>query len=95
VVGFASGEIPRIPLNLVLLKGAVITGFENRTIIEHLPELAPAHRREVLQLLADGKIAPHIHASYPLEQVGQALHEVANRRVTGKVVVDVAERPRW
>ncbi len=90
VVGFASGDIPRIPLNLVLLKGVTVTGFENRTILDHLPDVAPIHRAEVLQLLVAGKVHPHIGAVYPLDQVRRALREVADRRAIGKVVVDVA-----
>jgi len=54
VVGFASGEIPRIPLNLVLLKGVVIKGFEFRTFAEHAPEASRRDRAELLALFADG-----------------------------------------
>jgi NADPH2:quinone reductase len=90
VVGFASGEIPSIPLNLILLKGIILTGFENRTILQHLPDVAPAHRREVVRLLAEGRLHPHVGAVYPLERVGRALEEVADRRAIGKVVIDVS-----
>ena len=90
VVGFASGEIPRIPLNLVLLKGVVLTGFENRTIPAQLPDVVPQHRHEVLRMLADGEVSPHVHAIYPLDDVSEALEEVAARRVMGKVVIDVS-----
>jgi NADPH:quinone reductase len=92
VIGFASGEIARIPLNLVLLKGVVLTGFENRTIPEHLPGVVPQHRREVLDLLVEGRVAPHVHAVYPLEDVARALEDVQARRVIGKVVIDVSGR---
>jgi len=92
VVGFASGEIPRIPLNLILLKGVILTGFENRTIPAQLPRIVPAHRREVLTMLAEGKVSPHVHAVYPLEDAGRALEEVAARRVIGKVVIDISGR---
>ncbi|WP_035740407.1 NADPH:quinone oxidoreductase family protein [Parafrankia elaeagni] len=93
VVGFASGEIPRIPLNLVLLKGVVITGFENRTIMTHLPEVAPKHRAEVFDLLATGRLRPRIGGVYPLDDVARALREVADRRAIGKILVDVAASP--
>jgi NADPH2:quinone reductase len=76
-------------LNLVLLKGIVVTGFENRTIMDHLPDVAPAHRAEVLQMLLDGKIHPHISSSYPLDDVVSALRELADRRAIGKVVVEI------
>jgi NADPH2:quinone reductase len=89
VLGFAAGEIPRIPLNLVLLKGISVMGFENRTILDHLPELAAAHRAEVLQLLLDGRVCPHIGSAYPLGEVVAALNELAERRAVGKVLVGV------
>lgn len=87
-LGFASGEIPRIPLNLVLLKGVVVKGFEIRTFGEHAPELAERDRAELLDLLASGRVAPHIDAVYPLGEVAGALRRVADRRSTGKVLVD-------
>lgn len=90
VLGFAAGEIPRIPLNLVLLKGISVMGFENRTILDHLPDLAAAHRAEVLQLLLDGRVRPHIGSIYPLEDVVSALNDLAQRRAVGKVVVSVS-----
>jgi NADPH2:quinone reductase len=90
VVGFASGEIPCIPLNLVLLKGVSIVGFENRTILQHLPDVAARHRAEVVELFARGRVSPHVSAVYPIEQVACALEDVASRRVIGKVVIDMA-----
>jgi NADPH2:quinone reductase len=89
VVGFAAGEIPRIPLNLVLLKGVTIAGVDNRTIMERLPQVAPAHRAEVLALLVEGRVDPHVAAVYPLEKVADGLREVAERRATGKIVIDM------
>jgi len=88
VVGFASGEIPRIPLNLVLLKGVVIKGFEFRTFSEHAPEASRRDREELRALFADGKVRPYVSAVYPLDRVADALREVADRRALGKVVVD-------
>jgi NADPH2:quinone reductase len=87
-VGFASGEIPRIPLNLVLLKGVVVKGFEVRTFPHHAPEASRRDREEVLELFLSGRIRPHVSAVYPLEQAGAALAAVADRRAVGKVVVD-------
>ena len=89
VVGFASGEVPRIPLNLVLLKGVRILGFENRTIIEHLPDIGPNHRKEAFRLFAEGKLKPRVSAVYPLEQAGLAIADITERRVVGKVVIAV------
>jgi NADPH2:quinone reductase len=86
-LGFASGEIPRIPLNLVLLKGCVITGFEIRTFPQVEPELAARNEAELIDLLATGRITPHISAIYGLDQAATALDEVAGRRSTGKVLL--------
>ncbi|MCW2605666.1 MAG: NADPH:quinone oxidoreductase family protein, partial [Frankiales bacterium] len=90
VVGFAAGEIPRIPLNLVLLKGVWLTGFENRTVLQHSPSAA-AHRAEVLQLLLDGAVVPHVSSVHGLDDVVPALRELADRRAVGKVVVAVSD----
>ncbi|HEV3139836.1 MAG TPA: NADPH:quinone oxidoreductase family protein, partial [Vicinamibacterales bacterium] len=87
VVGFAAGEIPRIPLNLTLLKGCSIVGvywgdFSRRE---------PAHFAESVRQLgawfAEGKLKPHVSATFPLAQAGDALRMMAERRVTGKVVL--------
>lgn len=86
-IGFASGEIPRIPLNLVLLKGCVVKGFEIRTFSQFEPELAARDERELLELLASGRIDPHISAVHPLADVAAALASVAERRSTGKVLL--------
>lgn len=91
VLGFAAGDIPRIPLNLVLLKGISVMGFENRTILDHLPEVAAAHRAEVLQLLLDGRVHPHIGSVYPLADISSALTELADRKAVGKVVVRIGD----
>jgi NADPH:quinone reductase len=88
VVGFASGEIPQMPLNLVLLKGVVVMGFENRTIVDHHPR-AREHRREIVELFATGAVRPWIGARYDLDQVATALTDVAERRSVGKVLIDI------
>jgi NADPH:quinone reductase len=92
VVGFASGEIPRIPLNLLLLKGMIVTGFENRTIEAQIPDVAAAHRRDLFDAFARGELSPHISAVYPLAEARRALEDVAERRVIGKVVLRVRDR---
>ena len=89
-VGFASGEIPRIPLNLVLLKGCIVKGFEIRTFSRVEPELAARDERELLDLLARGSIVPHISAIYDLDRAADALHAVAGRTSTGKVLLRCA-----
>jgi NADPH:quinone reductase len=86
-VGFASGEIPRIPLNLVLLKGVIVKGFEIRTFGGHAPEEAARDRAELNELFASGTIRPHIGASFPLDRTADALRFVADRKATGKVLI--------
>jgi NADPH2:quinone reductase len=86
-VGFASGEIPRIPLNLVLLKGVIIKGFEIRTFGIHAPEEALRDEQELLALVADGRLTPHVSSVYSLDRAADALVEVAERRAIGKVLI--------
>ena len=87
-VGFASGEIPRIPLNLVLLKGVIVTGFAMEGLGRNQPEDVARDRAELLDLLATGKVVPHISAVYPLDQSDRALADLAERRATGKVLIE-------
>jgi NADPH2:quinone reductase len=87
-VGFASGEIPRIPLNLVLLKGVAVKGFEIRTFSQNAPEAAARDRAELAELYRSGRLRPHVSSVYPLAEAAQALQAVANRQAIGKVVID-------
>ncbi len=87
-VGYASGAIPRIPLNLVLLKGIAILGFEMRGFGTHLADEAARDERELLELFAEGRAVPFIGASFDLSEAAAALRHVADGRATGKVVVE-------
>ncbi|MBO0730314.1 MAG: NADPH:quinone oxidoreductase family protein [Acidimicrobiaceae bacterium] len=89
VIGFAAGEIPRIPLNLPLLRGCSVVGVFWGAFARRDPA---AHRRSLEELGAwwrTGQIRPYVSATYPLEQAGDAIAELAERRATGKVVVTV------
>ena len=88
-VGYASGVIPRIPLNLVLLKDVSIAGFEMRTFLERFPWQAADGSRELAALLAAGRLRPHIGDRFPLARTAAALRTVADRRVLGKVVIEM------
>ncbi len=87
VIGFASGEIPRIPLNLTLLKGSSIVGVFWGSFTEREPQRHQQNLQELLTLLAEGKLKPHISATYPLEQAATALNDMLQRKVQGKAVV--------
>jgi NADPH2:quinone reductase len=87
VIGFAAGEIPRIPLNLVLLKGCQIVGVFWGAFTAREPARNEANVRELMTWYAAGKIAPHVSATYPLERAAEALNAMAERRVMGKVVL--------
>ncbi|WP_262402959.1 NADPH:quinone oxidoreductase family protein [Actinomadura sp. CNU-125] len=86
-VGFAAGDIPRIPLNLVMLKGVTVGGFEIGGWGRRDPEALRRGRAELARLFADGKLEPHVHAVYPLERGAEALAAVANRTSAGKVLI--------
>jgi NADPH2:quinone reductase len=86
VIGFPSG-IPRIALNLTLLKGCEIVGVFYGAFTEKEPEENAANIQELLELYRKGAIKPHIFAVYPLDQAAQAIRDLAERRVQGKVLV--------
>jgi len=87
VIGFASGEIPKLPLNLVLMKVCDVRGVYWGSWIERDK---PGHRANTTQLLAwlaEGKLSSHVHAIYPLDQAAEALKAIAGRKVMGKVIL--------
>lgn len=87
VVGFANGEIPKLPLNLPLLKGAAVLGVFWGEFTKRDPKGNFNNMRQLLQWLHEGKIKPHISARYPLAQTADALKAMAARAVTGKVII--------
>jgi NADPH:quinone reductase len=88
-VGFASGEIPRIPLNLVLLKGAQLRGFEMRGLTRHRPQAISAAEQALSSFVAQG-MRPHVGARYHLDDIRAALEQVEGRRALGKVVLEIS-----
>ncbi len=87
VIGFAAGEIPKLPLNLVLLKGCDVVGVFWGSWMDRHPE---GHRANTEQLLAwcmEGKLSSHVHAIYPLTEATAALKAIAARQVMGKVIL--------
>lgn len=88
-VGYASGEIPRIPLNLVLLKGIHVLGFQFIDFATHHPAELARNDAELEALLASGAVRPHVGATFPLDQAAAALRYVADGGAIGKVVLTV------
>jgi len=89
-LGYAAGTIPAIPLNLVLLKGITVRGMEIRTFTGDRPDDAARDMQELSQMFAAGTIRPYIGARFPLAETPAALRHVAERKVLGKVVIEVA-----
>lgn len=88
VVGFPAG-IPKIPLNLALLKGCQIVGVFWGAHVAREPEGHRENMHELFQMYQDGKVKPRISAQFPLEQAGDALRMMQDRKVLGKVVLRI------
>lgn len=87
VIGFAGGEIPKIPLNLPLLMERSIIGVYWGEWARRTPAEFAASLKELAAWFAQGKLKPHVSATYPLEQAARALRDMADRKVKGKVVL--------
>ena len=87
VVGFASGEIPKLPLNLPLLKGCEVVGVFWGAFTEREPKAQAANMAQVVRWGGEGKLSAHVHAVYPLAATAQALKDIAARKVMGKAVL--------
>ena len=85
-VGYASGAIPRIPLNLVLVKGIHVLGFQFQDVPA---EEFERNDRELRDLLTSGRVSPHVCAVYPLSETSAALRYVADGRAIGKVLIEL------
>ena len=88
VVGFANGEIPKLPLNLALLKGASIVGVFWGQHIQREPDLANAALQQIFGWIKDGRVRPHVTKRYTLEETAAALNDMASRRMSGKIVIE-------
>ena len=87
VVGFAAGDIPKIPLNLVLLKGCSIVGVFWGDFLRREPEQFAASVRQLSQWVEEGKLRPHVAEIYPLARTADAIKRMAARGAIGKLVV--------
>lgn len=87
VIGFASGEIPKPPLNLVLLKGCDIRGVFWGDFVTREPDAHRANMAELVEDAASGAISAHVHAVYPLDAFIEAFGTIARREALGKVLL--------
>ncbi|MFP4537716.1 MAG: NADPH:quinone oxidoreductase family protein [Dichotomicrobium sp.] len=87
VIGFASGEIPEIPLNLPLLKSCAIVGVQFGRFAELFPDAHRENMRQVLAWCAEGRLKPHVQKVFALEDTVRALQLIDSRKVVGKIVV--------
>jgi len=87
VVGFAAGEIPKIPLNLTLLKSCDIRGVFWGAWTKREPQLQRALMTDLARWCAEGKLSAHVHAVYPLSEITVALNAITDRKVMGKIVL--------
>lgn len=88
VVGFAAGEIPRLPVNLLLLKGSAMVGVFWGAFVRNEPEASARNNARLADWWREGRIRPHISATYPLGGAAEALEALARREVLGKLVVE-------
>lgn len=89
VVGFAAGEIPKFPLNLLLLKSCDVVGVFWGEVTTRDPAGHRANMAEVLSAVSAGKLEPHIHATYPLDRIGDAIRVLDDRKAAGKVLIKI------
>jgi NADPH:quinone reductase len=87
VVGFAAGEIPKIPLNLALLKSCDIRGVSWGAWTKREPMVQRALMADIVRWCGEGKLSAHVHAVYPLDQIAAALEAIAQRKPMGKIVL--------
>ncbi|EKT4466456.1 NADPH:quinone oxidoreductase family protein [Pseudomonas putida] len=87
VVGFASGTIPQLPVNLTLLKGAAVIGVFWGAFAQRQPEDNAANFRQLFAWHAEGKVKPLVSQTYPLAEAGAAIERLAQRQAVGKLVV--------
>lgn len=87
VIGFTAG-IPQIPLNLTLLKGCDIVGVFFGAMVSREPELRDSVQQDLEGFMASGKLRPYVSKRYSLDEAPQALQDLLDRRVLGKVVVE-------
>ena len=89
VIGFANGEIPKIPINLTLLKGASIVGVFWGAFAQKQPKESLENIKELLTWFGKGDLKPHIDKTYSLKKAPKALEDMMQRKTKGKIVIDM------
>lgn len=89
VVGFASGRIPELPVNLALLKGAAVVGVFWGSFAQRQPQDNLANFQQLFAWFAEGKLKPLVSQTFPLDQAAAAINALGQRKAVGKVVVQV------
>lgn len=89
VIGFTAGEIPKAPINLILLKSCQLVGVFYGAWSARAPQESAANFRELLGLFEAGKLKPLIGRTYPLERYADALNDLSERRAIGKIVLSM------
>ncbi|WP_298782463.1 NADPH:quinone oxidoreductase family protein [uncultured Polaribacter sp.] len=89
VIGFANGEIPKIPINLALLKGASIVGVFWGVFAQKEPKISLENIKQLLTWFSKGDLKPHIDKTYSLKEAPKALEDMMQRKVKGKIVIDM------
>ena len=91
VIGFASGRVPQIPANILLVKNIAAMGIYWGSYRRHDPEKLETEFRELFQWFQAGSLRPHVHETFPLAEAGAALRLLTERKTSGKVVLTCDE----
>jgi len=89
VVGFASGDVPPIPANLILVKNITVIGYYWGGYLNFAPEVVMTSLQTLFKWYIEGRIAPHISHTLPLERAAEGLELLRSRKSTGKVVIQI------
>jgi NADPH2:quinone reductase len=89
VIGFAAGDIPKLPLNLALLKGASVVGVFWGDFTRREPPAFAESASQLARWYQEGKLKPHVSATFPLENAAAAMNLLASRKAKGKVVIRI------
>ncbi|HLQ18737.1 MAG TPA: NADPH:quinone oxidoreductase family protein [Tabrizicola sp.] len=92
-IGFASGEVPQVPANILLVKNLTVSGFWYGGYESHAPDLVSASMSELLNWRAEGLIRPHVSHVLPFDAFPEGLALLRDRKATGKVVIRVGQQP--